>query len=91
MKKLSLIDFKSSVTKDYQILELEKGEEVFVPITTKKQAQEVVRAVNNFDALLEALKLAETTIQRLEVKHGGFSSVQGTLDVIKTAIKNAKK
>ena len=35
----------------------------------------------------EALELARTTIVRLAVKHGPFSSVDGTLDVIHWALK----
>jgi hypothetical protein len=40
--------------------------------------------------LLAALELANATIKRLEAKHGGFSSVQGTLDVADAAIAKAK-
>lgn len=39
--------------------------------------------------LLEALQLAEATINRLAVQHGPFNSSQGTLDVIKAAITKA--
>ena len=40
--------------------------------------------------LLEALTLAVATIERLEVKHNGFSSVAGTLDVARAALAKAK-
>ncbi len=39
--------------------------------------------------LLNALQIAKATIERLTVKHGPFSSTQGTLDVIGSAIQRA--
>ena len=41
--------------------------------------------------LLDALKMAEATIERLTVKHGPFSSTQGTQDVISNAIQQAER
>lgn len=42
--------------------------------------------------LLEALELAQTTIQRIEPDHthGPFSTVRGTLDAIRTALAKAR-
>ena len=40
--------------------------------------------------LLGALEVARSTIRRLEVKHGTFSSVQGTIDVIDAALAKTK-
>ena len=56
----------------------------------RNNAALIVQAVNSFDAMREALELAEATIKRLEVKHGPFSSVQGTLDVIARALAEGK-
>ena len=41
-------------------------------------------------ALCDALEISRATINRLEVKHGTFSSVRGTLDVIDAAIAKVK-
>lgn len=38
------------------------------------------------DALLQACKIAEATLDRLAVRHGPFSSVDGTFSVLRAAI-----
>lgn len=40
-------------------------------------------------SMLEALAMAEATIERLTVHHGPFSSTQGTLDVVRAAMVTA--
>jgi len=58
--------------------------------TEEANADLIVRAVNSFDAMREALGMALSTIERLTTKHGPFSSTQGTQDIIKAALALAK-
>lgn len=50
----------------------------------------IVHAVNNYDALISALELAEATIERLDGR-AKARSAQGTLDVIRAALAKAVK
>lgn len=43
------------------------------------------------ERLREALELAQSTIQRLTVNHGQFSSTKGTLDVIHAALSATER
>lgn len=49
----------------------------------------IVAACNSHAELVEALTLAQATIERLTVRHGPFSSTDGTLDAIKAALQKA--
>ena len=65
-----------------------------VQLSTLEKLNEIDRGVikltHQRDALLEAAELAETTIERL-AGFGPISSGQGTLDVLRAAIADAKK
>ena len=56
--------------------------------TAKINAAFIVKAVNNHEALVEALGLAEATIKRLANNEARLNSVQGTLQVINQTLKN---
>jgi hypothetical protein len=44
-------------------------------------------ALDDYNRILEALTLADTTILRLQTRHGPFGNADGTLDVIRAALK----
>lgn len=58
--------------------------------TQSANAEFIAKACNAHEELLCACKVALATVERLEVKHGPFSSVQGTKDVLNAAIQKAE-
>lgn len=74
------LHFIAKTTKqDGRISVCEKGE-------AEANARRIVKCVNSYDELVNALGLAEATIKRL----AKTDSANGTLDVIKQALKNAE-
>lgn len=56
----------------------------------EETAEANARLIAAAPALLEALELAEATIARLTIRHGPFSSTDGTLSIARAAIALAK-
>jgi hypothetical protein len=63
-----------------------RAEDFIVRATLSDSEKRSEAPVNSYEAMREALELAKATIERLTVKHGPFSSTQGTLDVIDQAL-----
>lgn len=56
---------------------------------TRETRHANARLIASSPDLLNALTLAQATIERLSTTHGPFNSAQGTLDVIAAAIQKA--
>jgi len=73
-------------TKETRMLAFLVRNEDYFPV---EESDANARLMASAPELLAALELALATIERLDVKHGPFSSTQGTRDVVSAAIARA--